>query len=403
MQLNFVAEKLPQSFPTIAEVAFLKASLLDGDEAIESWREWDKLVGLDNIDSATYRLAPILYKNLKRIGFDDPIITKLKGTYKHNWVKNQRLMHIVTPLIRSLSDRGIPTLLLKGLPLNILAYEDIGGRQMGDVDLAVPREFAIDAIEILVNEGWNPVNKRLLGSRKRVEGQLSIFSGYEFRTKQKLPVDLHWHIIHENYNRELDEDFWRYSSPLEFNGVESKSLSREDMLVNVALHGVRFNHYPQFRWVADLFTIINRWPDLKWDRVVKRSKQLNGVPAMESCLKYLKREFYSPVPSDVIKELSEINVSFREQRRYNYISSPKFDDKKTSVFGKLRYHWYRFRQISKSNRGIFKPYGFAKYLQHALGAESVGELPSAGVKAFRFHLRRAKRRRLRNKTQPSPS
>ena len=61
------------------QLLLLRAALGSGDEALASWSAWKERVGLDRAEAASQRLLPLVYRNLVRLGADDPELPKLKG------------------------------------------------------------------------------------------------------------------------------------------------------------------------------------------------------------------------------------------------------------------------------------------------------------------------------------
>jgi len=54
--------------PSPVEQLLLRAALLDGEEAITAWQAWITAVDLSNVNPGSYRLLPLLYDNLNRLG-----------------------------------------------------------------------------------------------------------------------------------------------------------------------------------------------------------------------------------------------------------------------------------------------------------------------------------------------
>ncbi len=62
----------PGWYPTRQQELLLRAALLDGDSARESWKEWRSAIDIDLIDLGSQRLLPLLYRNLNRLEIEDP-------------------------------------------------------------------------------------------------------------------------------------------------------------------------------------------------------------------------------------------------------------------------------------------------------------------------------------------
>jgi len=128
-------------WPSHEQDLVLRAALLDGDAAVSAFREWVGRVDLDgDFDLATFRLPPLLYDNLRRLGIKHPLLDRLKGAYRLVWYKNHKLFDDLRPVMATLSQAGIRTMLLKGAPLVFNTYGSHTLRPMSDIDVLVPTE-----------------------------------------------------------------------------------------------------------------------------------------------------------------------------------------------------------------------------------------------------------------------
>ena len=78
-------------WPTEDQILLLRAALLDADTARTAWERWRAGNALETADSASLRLFPLVYSNLRSAGLDELDLAKLKGAYRGAWVRNQLL------------------------------------------------------------------------------------------------------------------------------------------------------------------------------------------------------------------------------------------------------------------------------------------------------------------------
>ena len=82
-------------FPSREQYLVLRAALDDGDSAIRAYRDWLGMVDIEqDFDREVFRLLPLLYTNLSRLGHRDALTGRLKGTYRMAWAKNHRLYDV---------------------------------------------------------------------------------------------------------------------------------------------------------------------------------------------------------------------------------------------------------------------------------------------------------------------
>jgi hypothetical protein len=107
----------------------LRAALRPGDEGVAAWATLRDVLDLDDIwDPDIHRLLPLVYVNLRDAGVDDPDLPRLKGLYRRTWYLNQLKLAEARPWLELLQGEGIDTLLLKGVPLGLEYYGDLGQR-----------------------------------------------------------------------------------------------------------------------------------------------------------------------------------------------------------------------------------------------------------------------------------
>ena len=143
-------------WPTPNQELLLRAALLQGEPALESWNEWRRKVNLDVIDYGSHRMVPQLYRNMQRHGVKDPLMERLKGVYRYYLYKNEILMHRIGALLSAFEAAEIQTIVLKGAALIPLYYRETGLRPMLDADVLVHAHQAEQAMEVLSKLQWKP-------------------------------------------------------------------------------------------------------------------------------------------------------------------------------------------------------------------------------------------------------
>ena len=140
--------------PTPTQVLLLRASLMQGEDAIDSWHKWKSLTNLNDVDKGSKRLFPLAYMNLVSQGVRDPLFGEFKEIWHGTWYGNKIMFHQLAELLRLFHGAGIETLILKGAALALLYYEDCGVRPMEDVDVLIPTKKAASAVKLLKRLGW---------------------------------------------------------------------------------------------------------------------------------------------------------------------------------------------------------------------------------------------------------
>lgn len=367
-------------WPTREQELLLRASLLEGGEAIEAWRKWKSRIDLDRIEPGSQRLLPLLYRNLHLHSVEDPSMNRYKGIHRRTWYENQTLFRTMSALLRIFYDAGIRTLILKGAALTLLHYRDYGLRPMDDFDILIPTEQAMAAINVLTDLDWRPKVKPL---RAFTEDLFSVRHSEAFKDASGNELDLHWHVLHECCYDHADDVFWNDATSVELHDVKTRALHPTDQLLHVCIHGARWNVVPPIRWVADARILLKTSvDDIDWDRLVAQAQERCLTFRMRHTLAYVRDLLNAPVPPGVVRSLQETPVSRIERREYRNRIRP-------SKLGRLPSLWIHHQLLSKRRRksGLQKKsMGFVRYLQQVWNIHHSWHVPfiivTRGVRRF---------------------
>jgi hypothetical protein len=354
-------------WPTEDQEILLRAAVSRGRSALDAWETWKSRNDLaqPHLDTGSFRLLPMVYRNLVAHGADDRLMTRLKGIYRFSWCANQQLFLAAARLLQGLHEAGIGTMVLKGAALSALYYQDRGARPMSDVDVLVPLQQAVAAIACFTRMGWRP-SSRLLAEdlRFRHAKQLLSDGGPEF--------DLHWHAFYQCLQEDADDSFWRRAVPIAILDVRTLALDPTDALLHTVVHGMAWNPLPSIRWIPDAMTILrSAGPRVDWDRLLEQAEERQLLLRFGRGVKYLRDTFEAPVPDDVIARLSGRRPSYVERVEYHYLA-----------LGERSERYYRFVIIViveylrfAAGRSLFrKAMGLAEYLRYRLAVQSGTQL-----------------------------
>ena len=186
-------------WPTEAQQLLLQAALLESPHAAKAWAKWLELqTGV--IDIASWRLIPLVYVNLKRLGVDDALLVQAKELHLFQWRSNQKLYHQTAGFLDELRGLEIPALVLKGVALAHLYYPDSAARPMDDLDVLVPEDKFFALCAHLLRNGWT--------SDDFASYHTNLVPSVDFKRADGFNVDIHCHVLHANCTDGADNDFW---------------------------------------------------------------------------------------------------------------------------------------------------------------------------------------------------
>ncbi|HEV7348080.1 nucleotidyltransferase family protein [Telluribacter sp.] len=321
---------------TPAQLLLLKAAVFPAEKAAGYWQQWKACHQLtdsdllqdkeilsrifDPLDRGSHRLMPLVYRNLEKSG--DPIIKRMRGMYRHSWMRNQQHLYRIKEITRLLHEAGIETMLIKGLAMSLLYYRDLGVRYMNDIDLLVPFEKHEEALKVLLTSKLNLKIGAFDYYMKPYYHASHLYSedGYD--------LDLHHHLLMYNRNKTADVPFWQNSLSLDPEyGIPSSVLSPTHQLFHNLIHG----NFPDFdspmRWVADCYVIYTQHA-IDWEEVLQLAVDLRLVWPVREGLRLLTREFDLVLPEAVQHRLQSLEMETSEAvyRRFLYDTFHKRKD-----------------------------------------------------------------------------
>jgi hypothetical protein len=306
--------------PDAREALLLRAALSDGDEARAAWRAWRAGADLDRIDQASFRLLPLAWRNLERLGVEDPWDGALRGFYRRAWCENQILFRRLAGVLDLLGAAGVEALVLKGAALASQAYGDAGARPMADADLLVRRRDLERALGRLAEAGWEAGDDEAGRAWKASPRAFrERFSGVGLRQAGDAlcVLDVHDRMLHLYARHRVDfpeERLWADAEPFDLAGRRARRLSPEHALLHACFHGFQRQDVGPVRWVADVDRLLRaRGAGFRWHRLLADARRARVLAPLRDALPYVAREHGTPVPPSVLRALRRARVAVVER------------------------------------------------------------------------------------------
>lgn len=248
-----------------------------------------------------HTLAPLLYSHLTRLGVQlpDSVGAWLKESYRRNWIRNAMLYRALGRVLAPLREPGIPLLVLKGADLAARFYQDIGVRQMLDVDLLARRRDLADIDRVLVDRGFEPFD------RHRSIGQDNCAFAYRL-PGSGLDLEVHWAIVPQKYNLSIDTDgFWTRAQETRLLNVQASVLSREDLLLDLCVHAAKDSAAKlSLRMLCDINQVVLReGAKVDWEMVSGRARDWGVAKPVYVFLRLARELLGTPISAGWLDSL----------------------------------------------------------------------------------------------------
>jgi len=357
-------------WPSEEQTLLLKACLLEDEKAFAAWENWYSTADTDHLDQGSFRLIPLLYKRLRKMGVRKKIMNLFAGIYRMTWYKNRTLLYSATRLIKILDDCGIASLLLKGGAHSMLYYNDFGVRPMWDIDIMVKTDQVIEADEVIEEAGWYSTDRS-------IHHHIPYHHASSYRNSEGMELDLHWHLLHECCDREADADFWAQAKPAELHGASFYVLNATDQLFHVCIHGAVWSAVPTFRWVPDAMAIINHDEfAVSWHRLIEQARKRHLLLRLREALAYLKDNFEANIPDAVFTKLYGTTPTRFERIDYRY----KRRNNARSVFGRFMLMLLYYYRMSNGLNWTKKIAAFPSFVAYKYNLSHRRQIPRYALK-----------------------
>lgn len=344
----------------------LRAGLSPAPDAVTAWQHWwDLAGGLDGLDAGEFRLLPLVYRNLKAAGLEEPSqLGRLQGIYRQTWYRNRiaeaRLFEVLDICERA----DIDAMVLKGMALVALAYGEQGVRPMNDIDLLVHGRDFRRAIAELQSLGWkfaqgNPGEELRFGR---------LFHAVLLRHPSGVELDLHRHILEESNWPGADKNLWQRGRAAELAGRHMRTLEPADHLIQVIVHGTRWDPVPPIRWIPDSVLLIRRQA-IDWDLVVSESIRRGVTLAVAAALHFLRESFEPSIPADVGERLATAESTFLESVDF------RLEQSGAGAMVHTGRYVTRYLRLTRGRSALDRAAGFPLYLRAMWGLEQAREIP----------------------------
>lgn len=320
-----------------------------------SAQNWQDLLALATLQQVT----PLLWHRLKQKDLDKIVpaaaVTSFREATRRNVINNLRLNEQLGVLLSALQTEKIPLILLKGIVLSNAVYENIGLREMNDIDVLARCGDLERLLAILIDMGYRSPNTISLDSAIQTEKHLT-----PLIKKGHARIEIHWNLTNPGQYYSIAPDgFWERAVPVRIDGLDALALSSEDLLLHLCLH-LSYQH--QFtidlRSFCDIAEMIPRFdPDLDWRIVEERAAQWGWRRGVYLALRLAKELAGADVPIGALERLrpADMTDALIENARAQVLTYMRSQGRITAPFAKLLQSRSLLKKILIAGQRIFLP------------------------------------------------
>lgn len=228
----------------------------------------------------------------------EEIKTAMDEVFQEHTRHNMFLTGKLIEVIRLFNSNDIPILPFKGPMLAAQAYGNLALRRFVDLDILLPPKHLEAGIELLKAKGYAPTSG--LSWLNKTNWHISRKKDIGFANEdQSVKLELHWKLSGSHFALPFEMSrLWQQLEPINLAGVKVNTLSFNDLLIYLCLHGSRHS-WERFNWICDINELINSKENIDWELVYAEAKRLGCENTLALGL-YLVYEFFSlkvPIPN----------------------------------------------------------------------------------------------------------
>ncbi|HJU92148.1 MAG TPA: nucleotidyltransferase family protein [Pyrinomonadaceae bacterium] len=246
-----------------------------------------------------HSVVPLLYLQLQRHASDlvpEEQLRKLKQHYLENSARNTVLTAELCRLIGLFADSGIEAIPYKGPVLSLFAYGDLAVRRFVDLDVIVKKTDVLKARDILLAEGYAPAKSLSLTQQELL---LRTQHNMQFsRENRRWIIELHWEVAPHLFASSVSaEHIWQDLISIDVNGIELKTLSADDLLFSLCVHGSR-HLWERLSWICDVAELIRRH-QFNWIKLLERAATADNERMFLLGIHLAQELLDAPLPDEV--------------------------------------------------------------------------------------------------------
>jgi hypothetical protein len=210
-----------------AHKLLIRAAVDKGELGQKSFRQWEKLVKLTDVDYPTQIILPAIIHQLS----DDKLSMQIRKLAKFRRLRSQTFLDAGFRAKLALEKNLIPVAWIKGGAVIARTSSQISNRPIDDIGLLVRSESAHMAARVLQEAGFRPLPySDAIGTSLRRSQDLAEMV---FGDPTGASISLHWQSTKQGSIQQSEAALWTRVSEAILLGRETTAISAEDLFLQV--------------------------------------------------------------------------------------------------------------------------------------------------------------------------
>jgi len=243
------------------------------------------------------------------------LLKHLSTAYYHTITTNSKKIKELLRISLSLHSLNIPMVVLKGLYLGPVIYNNIGLRPASDIDILIEEKNIESVKKILNNFGY----KSHYIKNNRFVNELELHHHLPPFFRKNITIEVHYRLCnYSDYYKSCMKDIWSRSIPVNISGIKCFSLCHEDLILYQCYHLIKHFNAGSFRinHFYDIALLFKKLSDsIKWQLLKHLYKSFGQKKDYSNILGICEKYFNVKFP-DICKKIFTIHLEKSFERRF---------------------------------------------------------------------------------------
>ncbi len=222
------------------------------------------------------------------------VLTQWRQRTQASTLLNRLLAKELGELCEAFAAGKVSVMPIKGATLAAMGYRDLTLRDFSDMDLLIHEASLAESERVLNAAGYRRKGER--DADDHDDGPYHVF----LKPRTLFRVDVQWVMAHEHFAFRLDRpDFWERSVSVALDDKTVQSLSPEDLLILLCVHGSK-HVWEQLKWVCDVAELLRTQSGMNWRVVMSAAGRWRCRRLVLMGLWLAHHLLEAPLPEDMV-------------------------------------------------------------------------------------------------------